>query len=382
MNINNRTAKIKLDNNSWEIIDTVRRLGDATLNSICEVSGIPWTSTYRAVKSLIREEILIPSNDISKIVKVGPKADNFRVNNSIGYFLGISVGDRFIKFRVLDFDFREISLPNGELTRDTPGRAPKIIMELRKMMDEFYAGNTDIIDKLLGIGISWPGGVDHIAGIAEVQLNKTSSTIRISDIFTDDQLNKLKNNKNGRTIPIIFEHNAKAALLAEKEIGSDTGRMIPGENIICFYLGTAISVGLYLNGKLYRGHSNLSGYILNPDGKKTIQSTATQIIKKFKKIEDIDEYYAEKLGKELGESISYIINLLNPELIIFTGGLSRCYTKFAPYMDEVINSNSIPYNRKVIKYQRSKVHNSAPAIGVAISAYKKYVSEYLKEADL
>jgi predicted NBD/HSP70 family sugar kinase len=364
-----------LDLNSWQVINAIRDVGTASLITITNATNIPWATAHRIINKILKPAgvIISTKSEASRGSKTGRNPDIYSVNGEIGYFLGISVGDRFIKFRLLDFDFRSIPLDEEEwkINIEKDSKLSSIKIKIQKLLLKFTQEKSAFYSKLLGIGISWPGEVDNLAQTIRTKVSHEliyADVLNIRDIFTDEQWRDLESKK----VKVICEHNAKAAIISEKKIGNTT-RMRPEKNIICLYLGTGISVGLLLNNQIYRGHSNHSGYIES----KSLQEFTYKITKDGRDISKIDEYEAEELGKMLGTTVANMINLLNPELIVFTGGLSKCYNSFEPYLSDVVNSVCLTQNIRDRKYEKSTLENFSPAYGAAIMSYEKLVEDLL-----
>lgn len=95
------------------------------------------------------------------------------------------------------------------------------------------------------VAISFPGFIDPISGYA-----KFAGAIEVLHG---------KNIKNmieaGIDIPVVVENDANCALLAEKLKGNAT----KCHDFICMTIGTGIGGGLFVNGKLVRGHAFQAG---------------------------------------------------------------------------------------------------------------------------
>jgi predicted NBD/HSP70 family sugar kinase len=368
----------KLDLSSWQIVNAIRDIGTASLIDIVNMTNIPWATVHRSVNKILKPTGLIVStkSEESRGGKTGRNPEMYTIKGEIGYFLGISVGDRFIKFRLLDFDFRSIPMDEEEwkINIEKDSKLSSIKIKIQKMLLKFTEEKSTFYSKLLGIGVSWPGEVDNLTQTIRTKVSQGliyADVLSIKDIFTDEQWRDLES----KEVKVLCEHNAKAAIISEKKIGNNT-RMRPEKNIICLYLGTGISVGLLLNNQIYRGHSNHSGYIES----NSLQKFTYRITKDGRDISKIDEHEAEELGKMLGTTVANMINLLNPELIIFTGGLSRCYNSFEPYLSDVVNSVCLTQNIRDRKYEKSTLENFSPAYGAAIMSYEKLEQDILNDA--
>ncbi len=165
-------------------------------------------------------------------------------------------------------------------------------------------------------------------------------------------------------LPIFIDNDGKVAALGEGWIGVAKGI----KNYVCIAIGTGVTSGIVISGELYRGQGGYAGEIghasiemngLECDcgnygcleayaGASSIIRRVTKAMKKGMetKINDLVRGDLEKVttkiifvaaqggdkfalgiltevGKYLGVGIANLINTLNPELIVISGGLAQ-----------------------------------------------------------
>lgn len=206
---------------------------------------------------------------------------------------------------------------------------------------------------------------------------------------------------------VILENDANAAawgaylLIGKEKI----------KNLLCLSLGTGLGGGIIINGQLYRGTSGSAGeighIILYPQGllcncgnygcieryiganylvkkvKKEITQGKKSIIKKLvkgdlKKItpeiiaqaadknDQLAKNIWKKMGKNLGITLSGIINLLNPEMVVLTGGVSKAAKFFLGELKKTLEKNTFSEPLKRVKIVTVK--KNLGAIGAALLA--------------
>lgn len=193
-------------------------------------------------------------------------------------------------------------------------------------------------------------------------------------------------------VPTAIQNDANACALAEWKFGAGKGC----ENMVFLTFGTGLGAGLILNGKLYSGTSDMAGEAghirLSPFGpvgygksgsfegfcsgggiaelgkifaREELQcGRSTAFCKNFDELEEIT---AEKIancakdgdkiaakvfdvcGEKLGEGLSVIIDLLNPERIVIGSIFARSGELLISKMNEVINKETLAYSREVCK---------------------------------
>jgi len=247
--------------------------------------------------------------------------------------IGIDIGGTNIKI--------VITGENGNIRYSNERKTEYYVSDYLRNMNEMIAEALGKTDKpVTGIGIGVPGTVDVYSGKVII-----STALGWKDF-------DLKNYMEDRfKMPVEVENDANAWTIAEKLIGA--GRKT--ENFVMITIGTGIGAGIYIHDRLYRGSSFQAGEIgYFPIGlgayeekasfqefgffeKKAsahgaashyMQRTNNMIgCKEIFQLSKEGEYEAyivtEEVYKYLGIGISTIVCLLNPEKIIFGGGMSR-----------------------------------------------------------
>jgi glucokinase len=189
-------------------------------------------------------------------------------------------------------------------------------------------------------------------------------------------------------IPCAVRNDANACAMAEWYFGAGTGT----KNMIFMTFGTGLGAGLILNGKLYSGTNGNAGEVghirlsaFGPSGfgkcgsfegfcsgsgiKELGRSLAREAIQRgetvswaengIDNIEVADIADAARKGDEialevfnisatkLGEGLSILIDILNPEKIIIGSVFARCHDLFAPIIDKIINKEALGISAKV-----------------------------------
>lgn len=148
--------------------------------------------------------------------------------------------------------------------------------------------------------------------------------------------------------PVYIANDADVAGLAEMKFGA--GREETG-TVLVLTLGTGIGTAIFTNGILLpnteMGHLLIRG--------KDAEKRASDAARQRKKLS------WEEWGSRLQEYMSYIEALINPELIIVGGGVSKYYDKFFPYLK--LHARLVP----------AQLLNQAGIVGAAL--YGEYASQ-------
>jgi len=373
----------------------------------------------RIIKYLYRQGTLSGS-DISSILKISVPTSNLYLNELVaeGYIestgKGESIGGRkpivyslkknsvFILAieietnsfslalfdiglqRVVDKKVSITSLSDRQYIIDT------IFSYVQKLLSEIGVK----LESVMGVGISMPGLVNSDKGINYTYLYKKEISI-INDF-------QKKFNR-----PVFLENDSKARALAEMKYGVAKGV----KNALVLQIDWGLGLGMILNGKLYKGNSGLSGEfghiqvenngLLCKCGKtgcletlasgealirmaidglqKNKQSKLYQVYIESGKNLSIDQIIdavvsgdqfalslITQVGTVLGEGISYLIQILNPELIILGGKVSRAGEYLITPIMQSLYKYCLPMLREDIEIKVSDLGTDIGTIGSAV----------------
>lgn len=364
----------------WSIIDYVRGLGKVTKNEISQGLNIPYLKVNTTINNLKRNGFLIVSDSDTGLR--GRQPEMVFINPKKFYFLGIAIGANGIRTRLLDFDFRPVEV---KVQKENIGNnLTEMKNNLKKVITSFINGTKkEILDKIVAYCIAFPGAINREESIV---INAPGISFlendRIEDLVKSTGIELLS------SIPMCIDHNAKCAAYAEKFVGGAGYRMRKDKDFVVVLLGRGMSTGLILNNQIYRGHANLSsefGRILIPidSSRNNFVSLEAELNNCWKKpaskdvysntIEDIEEYInLEKLGDTLALGMSYILSLLNPAKIVFTGWLARYKNNFYTYYNSAIAKygwtiQKVPVDESII--DKNEKYGDVVSVGAAIDAY-------------
>jgi polyphosphate glucokinase len=145
--------------------------------------------------------------------------------------------------------------------------------------------------------------------------------------------------------PSLVMNDADAAGIAEMRFGA--GRGVSGV-VLLLTLGTGIGSALFLDGKLVPntefGHIEIRG--------KDAESRAAARIREEK------DLGWQEWGEKVGEVVARLAALVNPDLFIIGGGVSRKADKFIPVVQSMVKVPIVP----------AQLQNAAGLVGAAVVA--------------
>jgi glucokinase len=286
-------------------------------------------------------------------------------------YLGLDIGGTKCSVVVGDASFsvlRKVSFDTNT------GRGWKSILteftgHIKTLLDEFNQY------RLKRIGISCGGPLDSKKGIIYSPPNLPGwDNVPITRIFSDEF-----------GVETMLQNDANACALAEWLMGAGKGT----SNMIFLTFGTGMGAGLILNGRLYSGTNDLGGEVghirlakTGPVGygkegsfegfcsgggiarlAKTIvteklnNNQVVNFCPTLEKVQDIDTKMiaiAASAGDEvaneiigisagyLGQALSTLIDILNPECIVIGSIYARNEMLFKPLIEKVLKKEALP----------------------------------------
>lgn len=215
-----------------------------------------------------------------------------------------------------------------------------IILQIKKLILEVQSETKLLICQ---IGIATPGIIDK-----EKNVLKNANVVCLNGKNLQLDLSK------SLQIPVVHANDANCFALAETHFGA--GKKLTNPPILSFgvILGTGVGGGIVCNGKLFEGQHGIAGEwghnFLVEDEKKcycgrkgcieniisgvALEHYYKRLSNKDLKLSEIYQLYKqnaddlaiqtiERLLFYFGKSISQVINVLDPDLIVIGGGVSN-----------------------------------------------------------
>jgi glucokinase len=307
-------------------------------------------------------------------------------------YLGIDLGGTEVKIAVVDALGKireEKRIPNSSMS------APE------KIIGEIIAASLSMKDirKVCGTGVGVAGDIDQKKGVVRFSPNLPK--------WRNVPLRKILEKKLPR--PVVIDNDANAAALGAYWL--DAGGKV--KNLVCITLGTGVGGGLVLEGKLFRGATGTAGEIghmpYDPEGPackcsgygcierylgaqylsmqaqeaiaagggkimmklangdpknitpRIISDAATQGDADAKTLWDV-------AGFRLGVVLAGVVNLINPEMIVISGGVSRAGKLILDPIKKTVRERAFKTPADACKIIISKSTHQLGVVGSALLA--------------
>jgi len=205
--------------------------------------------------------------------------------------------------------------------------------------------------------------------------------------------------------PVFLENDANAAAIGEMWLGAARGCC----DIVSVTLGTGVGGGVILKGKLWRGAHGSAGEIghttVDPfsglkckcgnTGCLELFASATAIVRMTREdlssfpqsVLNVDQLTAEKVyeaghdgdalalavfkrfGMYLGIGLANLINVIDPQIIVITGGVVNGWDLFANEMYRQVGERAFRATARQVRIARSECGDNAGMLGAARLAF-------------
>jgi len=245
--------------------------------------------------------------------------------------LGIDIGGSGIKGAPVDPETGALLEKRVRIPTPSPGNPEQVTEVIRRIAENFnWEGK---------IGAGFPG---------VVQRGVVRSAANISLEWIGENLATFIEESTGCSTVVL--NDADAAGLAEMRFG--IGKEYQEDYVLFLTIGTGIGSAIFVKGELWPnsefGHLKIRG--------KDAEHRAGDGVRKDKDLS------WKKWGKRLREVLQVYDFLINPDVIIIGGGVSKKYDKYGKYLKN-INAEVMP----------ARLRNQAGIIGAAIAAEESII---------
>ncbi|MCX5713480.1 MAG: ROK family protein [Candidatus Omnitrophica bacterium] len=296
------------------------------------------------------------------------------------FIIGIDLGGTNLRIALLDLKYRII------LKRNLSTRA----YHSKSSLIEAIVASVNILirdsrikrDEVMGVGLGLPGPVDAERGKVYFLPNIPG--------WKNTNLKKILTKK--LRLPVFLDNDAKLMSLAEYALGAARG----AKCAICLTLGTGVGGGIVINGRIFRGVSNVSGEIghlpinehgpaCNCGGRACLEAyignnhILGEARKTFKRDISLEELSVlaknndrralriwSRVGSRLGLALVSVVNLLNPDRIVIGGGVANAGPVLFSSVKGFLAKRAMPVQSRDVKIVKAQLGPEAGMIGAAV----------------
>jgi len=372
------------------ILEVIRKNGPISRTDISKITELNIVTVSNYVNHYIKKGVVL-EGELDESTG-GRKPVLVELNPKAGYIVGVGLNMMSTVGVLVDLEINVIA----EIKRERyPENSEQVIDCMVDMASEIIEKAEIDKSKIVGVGVGVPGIIDErgrtIRWPQSLGEKDLSVCLSIKDTF-EKRLN----------IPTFVENDANAAVLGEKWLGldRDVRHML--------YMFSGVGCGILINGEIYRGSSSAAGELgitsLKADrqyaydiatqlgrwemdigmvteareklkqGEKSLlkdyvngdidQINFRQIVKGVKDKDSLTLKVVERAGQELGKKIAFLVNLLNPEIVVIGGGVEDCGSPLLDSIKATVKEWAVEEAANQVKIIPSAFGENAVALGV------------------
>jgi glucokinase len=279
--------------------------------------------------------------------------------------------------------------------------ATRVVEGARMIIDDLSALISATVEKVgsapAGIGLGIPGQVDTMAGIVHFAPNLSWHDVPLQAMLSERF-----------TFPIRLLNDVRAATLGEWKYGAGRG----SDQIVCLFVGTGVGGGIVAKGALVDGITNCagelghliidingppctcggwgclesyaSGWAIAKQGKNMLlhhpeahslmeslhkqlggEFTAEVVIKAYRQNDLLAKQVIDRAVQGLIAGTVSIANSLNPERLIFGGGIIEALPEIIERVNFGLRERALPIASQKLQLLPSQLGSDAGVLGAA-----------------
>jgi glucokinase-like ROK family protein len=390
------TKPKKLAQNELDVLDFIHTQINSSRVELARQVRLSPASMTAIVHELIERRLVVECGRESSAV--GRKPVSLGIRSDIAYLVGVDLGSFFLRVVITDMNGRIVHKQQTE-TRVYEGRT-KVMERTYKFVRLAIKESGLAKGTIKGMGLGHSGVIDSEQGIV-LSYPRPGQMSDWKNLPVRDML------QNEFGMPCAVEDSVRACAIAEKAYG--LGRDL--KDFIYIEIGIGIGSGIFLQGTLYRGaggsagefgHITVdeSGPLCSCGNTGCLEAVAScaAIIQSVRramekgvdsKIRDLAGGDLERVSVELiaqaarendslafrvleeavghiGTGLANMVNLLNPKVLIFGGGLFRAAPQsLLEPLKRIIKQRSLEKSANEVQLMVSRMGSEAGAIGAA-----------------
>lgn len=372
------------------ILEVIRKNGPISRTDISKITELNIVTVSNYVSHYIKTGLVI-EGELDESTG-GRKPVLVELNPKAGYIVGVGLNMFNMVGVLVDLEINVIT----EIKRErAPENSETVVHQMVDLAAEMIEKSEVDKTKIVGVGVGIPGIIDErgrtIRWPQTLGEKDLSVCLSIKDTF-EKRLN----------VPTFVENDANAAVLGEKWLGLDRDV----KHLV--YMFSGVGVGIIINGEIYRGATGAAGELgisslkASRDEIKAIATglgrwemdlgmtiraqelvakgsasilkdlaggdpkkiTFKELVKAVKEKDPVALKVVEEGGLALGKKISFLVNLLNPEIVVIGGGIEDCGAPLLDSIKTAIKEWSVEEAASHVKIIPSAFGENAVALGV------------------
>jgi len=314
------------------------------------------------------------------------------------YAVGVDIGGTKIAAGIVD---REANIVCRYKTKEHSGALPEQVIDCVEVAFRTLLEQSCIpLEELMGVGLGFPGHVNGRAGVVIKSSNLPEwDNVPLRDIVSQ---------RLG--VPVVLENDTKVCGLAEYMYGAGRG----AKDLCYITFSTGCGMAIIIDGKLYLGHIGTSGEVghtvvdvngpLCTCGKRgcaltytcglglarmayeRIEAGADTVLRQMagdgpqhvtgemiamaaQEGDAVSQELLDTAGYHAGVILSTVVEVLNPELIVIGGGMTRIGPMFMEPCNRGLRENVHPVLFESVRIVPWQLGDDSGVLGAAAKAF-------------
>lgn len=403
MNQNSVDHTIMRDMNLALILNTLRRDAPLSRTGLAARTGLNKATVSSMVRELLDSDFLYELAIDSSLSEVGRPATNLELNPDAGYFIGAEIGVDFISVLVTNFAIGVVSRRYESTLKLYDQQA--ILDRLLFLLQESHQQVARRRKPVFGLAVGVPGLVDITAGTLLFAPNLGWKDVPLRQILEDVF-----------DLPVYVANEANLAALGESYFGA--GRRC--STMLYVSSGIGLGGGIVIDGQLVEGATGFAGEVghmtVDREGlacncgnhgcwetlagqralfrriKEAVQAgsaswisemtgddldglTIQLVVEAAKRGDEVANAALKETGTWLGIGIASLMNVLNPQLVVFGGPLSLAHEYLLPVVEETVQSRAWPWVQERAKITIAAHGEDAAVMGGVAMIYRDVLDQ-------
>jgi len=369
------------------ILEAIKRNGPISKADVSKITKLNIVTVSNYVNDFIQKGLVIEKGlDVSS---GGRRPTMIELNPKAHYVIGIDLGVNKIIGVLTDLDGKALAKEKMPRPKENAEAVINTIVDIISRLIKLPDVDSK---KIYGVCIGASGVIDREAGTVRC-------TEGIASIYVP--INNLIEQKFG--IPAFIEHDATAAAYGEWSMGLGT------EARVMLYMYSGVGCGIIINGEIYRGVSGTAGEVslkelldyssnwatnaavLRPwnlnmgipeEAKEALAKQSDPAILKeinndlskitteviFDAAKGNDKLaieLLEKAGERLGVRIAFLVNLLNPGVVVIGGGIEQAGPPLIDAIKRMVKTCCFEEMAEAVKIIPARLGEDSVAVGSA-----------------
>ena len=327
------------------IIGFLYKMRELSKPEICRLTNVTTPTISRMLDELIVEGWVVDRGCGNSIG--GKRPHVFSLNPDAAYILGVDVGREYLRIAIFNLKNEPIEgileYPSILEAQDDDAT----LRYIQEKIDETIGRLKINRDKIKMAGFALPGLIDR-EGTSYTYLTYEHPGLKH---ILEEMLH----------IPVFIDNDSNVMAMAEHTFG--VAKEV--DNVLCVSVNECIGLGMILNSKLYRGgigmagefghirisgldapcHCGKIGCLETVSSGRAIEKVAgmpLQVVIEAARKDDISAIdLLHQAGEKLGEGITTMIHLFNPDMVVIGGGVVEAGDLMIVPVQQAINKYAL-----------------------------------------